>query len=88
MAVWRVVCQKPSANGTITDALSHIKACDPTSPDAQKHTDAFLWAFVGEASVSEQLIVRATEWNDTQLQQQEEVRNERMIKDPNTPTLV
>ena len=81
VAVWRVVCQVPSENGTITDALSHIKTCDPTSPDAKEHSDAFLWAFAMEASVSEPLIVRATEWNDTQLQQQEAVRNKRMIKD-------
>ena len=81
MAVWRVVCHTPSANGTITDALSHIKTCDTTSPDAKEHADAFLWAFVMEASVSEPLIVRATEWNDIQLKQQEAVRTAVMIKD-------
>ena len=76
VAVWRVVCQVPSEKGNITDALSHIKTCDPTSPDAKEHSNAFLWAFVMEASVSELLIVRATEWNDTQLRRQEAARND------------
>ena len=85
VAVWRVVCQVPSENGTITDALSHIRQCDPRSPDAKENTDAFLWAFVAEASVSEPLIVRATEWNDAKLKQQEADHNESMVKDvPNT----
>ena len=49
VAVWRVVCLEPNEKGTITEALDHIKNCDPKVSDAQEHTDGFLWAFVAEA---------------------------------------
>ena len=46
VAVWRVVCKEPTEKGTITEALAHIKNCDPKASDAEEHTDGFLWAFV------------------------------------------